>query len=135
MLCLGGEMLSGNGASVYHPRQPQQSPLWKLLEDHFDSFERDYEQKFIKTYGYRRAVVDDVVRDYLKCGDLREGFARLLSRVLAVFQLQGALVLPELPRQKGHPVWRSATQQHPLSRSPSSICFYPAEDSAHLLQV
>ena len=30
-----------------------------------------------KAYGYRRAVVDDVVRDYLKCGDLREGFTRV----------------------------------------------------------
>ena len=29
-------MLSGNGASVYHPRQPQQSPLWKLLDTHYE---------------------------------------------------------------------------------------------------
>jgi hypothetical protein len=70
-------MLPGNGASVYHPRQPQQSPLWKLLDTHYETFEQDYEEKFFKTYGYRRTVVDDVVQDYLKCGDLREGFARV----------------------------------------------------------
>lgn len=77
MSCSEGEILSGHGASVYHPRQPQQSPLWKLLDTHYEIFERDYDQKFVKTYGYRRAVVEDVVRDYLKCGDLREGFARV----------------------------------------------------------
>jgi hypothetical protein len=42
-------MLSGNGTSVYHPRQPQLSPLRKLLDTHYETFERDYEQKFFKT--------------------------------------------------------------------------------------
>lgn len=70
-------MLEGNGAAVYHPRQPQQSPLWKLLDDHFEGFERDYDQKFFRIYGYQRAVIADAVRAYLKCGDLREGFARV----------------------------------------------------------
>ena len=70
-------MPEGNGLSVYHPRQPQQSVLWKLLDRHYSTFAERYEQVFLKTYGYRRAVVDDVVRDYLKCGDLREGFARV----------------------------------------------------------
>lgn len=70
-------MSEGNGLSVYHPRQSQQSPLWKLLEKHYATFEQGFEQKYQKTYGYRRAVVDDVVRGYLKCGDLREGFARV----------------------------------------------------------
>ncbi len=49
---------------------------------HYEIFERDYEQKFVKIYGYRRAVVDYVVRNYLKCGDLREGFARVRCPVV-----------------------------------------------------
>lgn len=69
--------MPGGGASVYHPRQPQQSPLWTLLDSHYDTFELNYEQRFLKKYGYRRVVIADVVRDYLKCGDLREGFARV----------------------------------------------------------
>ncbi|MDT8441226.1 MAG: transposase zinc-binding domain-containing protein, partial [Desulfuromonadales bacterium] len=70
-------MPEGNGLPVYHPRQPQQSVLWKMLDQHYPAFARDYEQAFRTSYGYRRAVVDDVVREYLKCGDLREGFARV----------------------------------------------------------
>ena len=41
-------MQEGNGASVYHPRQPQQSSLWKLLDTYYETFERDYEQKFLR---------------------------------------------------------------------------------------
>jgi len=66
-------MSEGNGLTVYHPRQPQQSPLWRILDKDYASFEQEFEQKYRKTYGYRRPVVDDVVRDDLKCGDLREG--------------------------------------------------------------
>ena len=54
-------MSEGNGLTVYHPRQPQQSPLWIILDKHYASFEQEFEQKYRKTYGYRRPVVDDVV--------------------------------------------------------------------------
>jgi hypothetical protein len=70
-------MSEGNGLTVYHPRKPQQSPLWIMLDKDYASLEQEFEQKYRKTYGYRRPFVDDVVRDDLKCGDLREGFARV----------------------------------------------------------
>jgi ribosomal protein S27E len=63
--------------AVYHPRKPQQSPLWKLLAKHYHRFEQRHAERFAKSYGHFRLVVRDVVQDYLKCGDLREGFARV----------------------------------------------------------
>jgi len=30
-------MSEGNGLTVYHPRQPQQSPLWRILDKHYAS--------------------------------------------------------------------------------------------------
>ncbi len=69
--------LSMDISGVYHPRNPESSPLWKLMNDHFDSFERNYEEKFEKQYGFYRPVISEVVREYLKCGDLKEGFARV----------------------------------------------------------
>ncbi len=36
-------MLLGDGTTVYRQRQPQQSPLWKLLDKHYVTFEREYE--------------------------------------------------------------------------------------------
>ncbi len=64
-------------AKVYHPRKPENSPLWKLLNDYYHSFERHYEEKFEKHYGFFRSVISEVVNEYLRCGDLKEGFARV----------------------------------------------------------
>ncbi|MBU0483224.1 MAG: transposase zinc-binding domain-containing protein [Proteobacteria bacterium] len=66
-----------NITGVYHPREPKTSPLWHLLNDHFETFEQDYDEKFVREYGFYRQVISDVVRGYLKCGDLTEGFARV----------------------------------------------------------
>ncbi len=62
---------------VYHPRNPQESPLWRLLNNHYDSFEQGYDERFEKQYGFIRSIISEVVHDYLSCGDLRNGFARV----------------------------------------------------------
>ncbi len=66
-----------NSPSVYHPRKPKESQLWNLLNNHFDGFENNYTERFEKQYGFFRPVVSETVKDYLKCGDLKEGFARV----------------------------------------------------------
>ena len=64
-------------SGVYHPRNPESSPLWKLLSEHFSSFVNNYKEKFDKKYGYFREVVNHVVEEYISCGDLKQGFARI----------------------------------------------------------
>jgi hypothetical protein len=66
-----------NRDKAYHPRKPQDSPLWKMLTDHYDSFEQGYDERFEKQHGFFRSIISEVVRDYLSCGDLRNGFARV----------------------------------------------------------
>lgn len=66
-----------NTTAVYHPHKPIDSPLYKLLQAHFDHFEQVYDERFVRDYGFYRPVISDVVRAYLKCGDLKEGFARV----------------------------------------------------------
>ena len=63
--------------SVYHPRDPKASPLWQIFSRHYDDFEKSYPEKFEKKYGFFRPVISEVVRAYLRCGDLKEGFARI----------------------------------------------------------
>ena len=63
--------------SVYHPRNPEASPLWKLLNGHFERFQQTYEERFEKSYGFFRPVIEESVYEYLRCGDLKEGFARV----------------------------------------------------------
>jgi len=62
---------------VYHPRSPTASPLYKLLADYFDHFEVVYAERFNRSHGFFRPVISNVVRAYLKCGDLTQGFARV----------------------------------------------------------
>jgi hypothetical protein len=62
---------------VYRPRNAQASPLYRLVEDHFDKLERVWEARYEREHGFWRPVVRQVVEQFLECGDLRCGFARL----------------------------------------------------------
>ena len=66
-----------NTQSGYHPRRSYDSPLWKLLNNHYENFERCYEERFEQKYGFFRPIIGEVVRNYLTCGDLKNGFARV----------------------------------------------------------
>ncbi len=59
------------------PRDPQASDLWRLIDEHFDSFHQVYDERFQVKYGYWRPIVEQSVAAFLKCGDLQEGFARV----------------------------------------------------------
>ena len=63
--------------AFYRPRQPWDSPLYRLLEEHYEEFEGVYPERFQARYGFWRPVIRTAVLDYLKCGDPQEGFARV----------------------------------------------------------
>jgi ribosomal protein S27E len=62
---------------LYRPRDPQASDLWRLLDQHFETFQRVYDERFAAKYGFWRPIVERSVTAFLKCGDLQEGFARV----------------------------------------------------------
>jgi hypothetical protein len=63
--------------AFYRRRTPRESPLFQLLEQHFDEFERVYLDRYQERYGFLRPVIRKAVDAFLGCGDLREGFARV----------------------------------------------------------
>ena len=65
--------LCQNTPAVYRPSQPAELLLYRLLSDYFHSFEQVYDVRFVREYGIYRPVISDVVRAYLKCGDLNIG--------------------------------------------------------------
>lgn len=69
------------GACVYPdeyiPRQPKSTPLFRLLDSHYEEFKNIYDTRFTKRYGYWRSITDEVVEKYLRCGDPHYGFARI----------------------------------------------------------
>jgi hypothetical protein len=92
---------------VYHPRNPADSPLWKLLDDHYQTFRSHYPSVFEKRHGFFRPVVDEVVEDYLACGDLREGFARIRcprpgcrNEMLLAFSCRGRWFCPSCHQKR-----------------------------------
>ena len=37
---------------LYRPRDPQASDLWRVLDEHFDSFQQVNDQRYQAKYGY-----------------------------------------------------------------------------------
>ena len=68
---------TGKRLGVYRPRRPRSSPLYRLIEDHFEQFATVYDERFARRWGYWRPVVARVVEKYLACGILEHGFARV----------------------------------------------------------
>ena len=64
-------------APVYRQRDPQGSPYYRCVEDHFETFEQVYEDRFERQYGFYRPYVRQVIYRYLDCGILHNGFARM----------------------------------------------------------
>ena len=64
-------------ASVYRPRHPERTVLYRVLFHYFDRFLAEYESRFEKEYGFLRPIVKEVVERYLDCGNPRCGFARI----------------------------------------------------------
>jgi ribosomal protein S27E len=62
---------------LYRPRNPQASGLWRVIDEHFETFQQVYDERFAAKYGFWRPVVERSVTAFLKCGDLHEGFARV----------------------------------------------------------
>ena len=63
--------------SVYHPRQPQQTPFYQLVQRFYPQFEAVYSERYQERYGFWRPIIGTVVGKFLECGDLKHGFARV----------------------------------------------------------
>ena len=68
---------NGSKTSFYRPRNPEASSFFKVVRDHFDEFESVYPERYQDKYGYWRPVIRTSIDKFLKCGDLKEGFARV----------------------------------------------------------
>ncbi len=50
---------------LYRPRDPQASDLWRLLDQHFETFQQVYDERFQAKYGFWRPVVERSVTAFL----------------------------------------------------------------------
>ena len=64
----------------YRCRKPQYSQFYQCVEDNYETFERVYDTKYKPKYGYFRPIISKVICQYLDCGILANGFARVKCR-------------------------------------------------------
>jgi len=79
-LCAHGDQgawIISEPAAEYRPRHPERTSFYQLFETHFDSYVRAYEDWFEPRSGPLRTVVVRSVEDFLACGRLEGGFARI----------------------------------------------------------
>ena len=66
-----------NSKKEYRRRKPEYSPYYQCIEDYYEEFKRSYERNFSQKYGYLRSHIEKVIYQYLDCGILHNGFARI----------------------------------------------------------
>jgi Transposase zinc-binding domain/Putative transposase len=90
---------------VYKPRRPRESPLYRLVEQHLEELLQSWPARFVRQHGPLRPVVERVLREFLKCGLLEHGFARLWCgecrrSVLVAFSCRGRSFCPSCEKKK-----------------------------------
>ena len=63
--------------ALYRPRQPEQTAFYQIFAPHFDQYVGIYEERFEHRYGPLHPAVARAVEEFLACGRLLGGFARL----------------------------------------------------------
>jgi hypothetical protein len=69
--------LIAEAPAQYRPRHPEKTAFYRMFQDHFDSYVRAYEERFEPRSGPLRPVVVRSVEEFLSCGRLQGGFARI----------------------------------------------------------
>ena len=78
------------------PRKPHLTPFYQCVQDHYETLEQVYPERFAKRYGFWRPYLKQVMVHYLSCGDLHEGFARIhrCRTFVHDFRLRGKVATP-----------------------------------------
>jgi hypothetical protein len=89
---------------VYRPRKPRESPLYRLVKGHLEGLLRLWPARFVRSHGPLRPVVERVLREFLRCGLLEHGFARLWcgecrKSVLVAFSCRGRSLCPSCEKK------------------------------------
>ena len=62
---------------LYRRREPEKTPFYRLVYHNFEEYERVYEDRYEKEYGFFRTRVREVIYKFLDCGILEHGVARI----------------------------------------------------------
>lgn len=114
--------MEGHPSAVYHPRNPRDTALYAVIEDHLEEFIRVYDEKYQKEFGFWRPVIQEVMEKYPECGDLHHRFTRVgcgdcRHEFLLAFSCQGRYFCPSC-HQKRVVSFAEWTEQEVLEKVP-----------------
>lgn len=67
----------GQPSHCFRGWKPHESPLWQLLDDVFDEFEKLLRRSFSREYRFFCPVISHNVPKYQYCGVLHQGFSQV----------------------------------------------------------
>ena len=84
---------------LYRPRAPRHSPLYQLLDTHYERVKGLWDERFERRYGFWRGRWDTAVARFLDCGLFEHGFARVVcpscrAELLVAFSCKGRGLCP-----------------------------------------
>jgi len=107
----------GNG---YRPRTARSSPLWQCVQASLRDFIEQYPERYQKHLGPIRPEWESTFNNYLRCGDLSQGFLRIRCQ-----QCDHDYLLPFTCKQRG--ICPTCHQRRTLEKGKSlaeEICVY-----------
>ena len=91
--------MDASAPTIYRPRRSQETPLYRLVQDHFETLVQVHEERFQPRYGRLRHAARRAVEKFLDCGVLESGFARVRcdrcrAEFLVAFSCKTRLLCP-----------------------------------------
>jgi hypothetical protein len=114
--------------TVYRPRRPQETPLYRLIDDHFETLVRVHEEEFEPSCGRLRKAAQRAVEKFLDCGLLERGFARVRcdrcrAEFLVAFSCKARILCPSC-HAKRLEIWSDWLHHELLYAVPHRQCVF-----------
>src|SRR5437867_3470812 len=126
-------------SAVYRPRDPGASDFYACVEDNCEELERVYDERYSKQHGCWRPIIRSVIEEFLDCGDLRHGFARVWcsacrSEYLLRVLMQTQIFLPLVSPEESHSLCRARRARSPQKSPRPPVRRHDPQDAPLLLQ-
>ena len=122
--------------AVYRPRRPREPTLYRLINSHYEDFQRVYAQRYQRRYGYWRPAIGEAVRRFLRrsgCRVCPRTLSRLPSRNLRGLLVPPTMPLPELSSKALADLRRPGGSRNLCPGPPPAICVYHSQATTNLL--
>ena len=116
------KLMPETSLKIYQPRKPYSTALYQLILENLETFIDSYDQQFYATHGPLQNRAKTTLKEYLRCGILRYGFAKITCtqcqhKMLIAFSCQKRGVCPSCCAKRIE-IWGRLIQEEILEKVP-----------------